>query len=68
MFLRKIIIIKTLYIYYFYELDSMKKTIIQINLERNTEIENLKLALENVKRGKVNPIEQVAGELGITLR
>ena len=32
------------------------------------EIEDIKLALENVKRGKVKPIEQVAKELGITLR
>jgi predicted house-cleaning noncanonical NTP pyrophosphatase (MazG superfamily) len=31
------------------------------------EIEELKIALENVKRGKVKPIEQVAKELGITL-
>ncbi len=32
------------------------------------EIEDIKEALENVKRGKVKPIEQVAKELGITLR
>ncbi len=32
------------------------------------EIEEIKIALENVKRGKVKPIEQVARELGITLR
>lgn len=32
------------------------------------EIEDIKIALENVKRGKVKPIEQVAKELGITLR
>ncbi len=32
------------------------------------EIEDIKAALENVKRGKVKPIEQVAKELGITLR
>ncbi|MEK6952264.1 MAG: hypothetical protein AABX29_04570 [Nanoarchaeota archaeon] len=32
------------------------------------EIEDIKLALENVKKGKVKPIEQVARELGITLR
>jgi predicted CopG family antitoxin len=31
------------------------------------EIEDIKLALENVKRGKVKPIEQIAKELGITL-
>ncbi len=32
------------------------------------EIEDIKIALENVKRGKVKPIEQVAREIGITLR
>lgn len=32
------------------------------------EIEDIKLALENVKKGKVKPIEQVARELGIILR
>ena len=32
------------------------------------EIEDIKIALENVKRGKVKPIEQVAKELGIVLR
>jgi len=32
------------------------------------EIEDIKIALENVKRGKVKPIEVVARELGITLR
>ena len=31
------------------------------------EIEDIKIALENVKRGKVKPIEQVAEELGIAL-
>jgi predicted CopG family antitoxin len=31
------------------------------------EIEDIKIALENVKRGKVKLIEQVARELGITL-
>jgi len=31
------------------------------------EIEDIKLALDNVKKGKVKPIEQVASELGITL-
>jgi len=31
------------------------------------EIEDIKIALENVKRGKVKPIEQVARELGIAL-
>jgi len=42
------------------------------NLEEESlseeEIEDIKIALENVKRGKVKPIEQVAKELGITLR
>lgn len=32
------------------------------------EIEAIKIALENVKKGKVKPIEQVAKELGITLK
>ena len=32
------------------------------------EIEEIKIALENVKRGKVKPIEQIARELGITLK
>ena len=32
------------------------------------EIDDIKIALENVKEGKVKPIEQVARELGITLR
>jgi len=32
------------------------------------EIEDVKIALENVKRGKIKPIEQVARELGIVLR
>lgn len=32
------------------------------------EIEDIKIALENVKKGKVKPIEQVARELGIVLR
>jgi predicted CopG family antitoxin len=31
------------------------------------EIEDIKIALDNVKKGKVKPIEQVAKELGITL-
>ena len=31
------------------------------------EIEDIKEALENVKQGKVKPIEQVAKELGISL-
>ncbi|MCX6748227.1 MAG: hypothetical protein NT076_01335 [Candidatus Pacearchaeota archaeon] len=42
------------------------------NCEENSlseeEIEDIKIALENVKRGKVKPIEQVARELGIILR
>ena len=32
------------------------------------EIEDIKIALENVKKGKVESIEQVAKELGITLK
>jgi len=32
------------------------------------EIEDIKIALENIKNGKVKPIEQVARELGITIR
>jgi len=32
------------------------------------EIEDIKEALENVKKGKVKPIEQVAKELGIVLQ
>ena len=32
------------------------------------EIEDIKIALENIKMGKVKPIEQVAKELGIALR
>jgi predicted CopG family antitoxin len=32
------------------------------------EIEDIKIALDNVKRGKVKPIEQVAKELGIILQ
>ena len=32
------------------------------------EIEDIKIALENVKQGKVKSIEQVAKELGIVLR
>ena len=32
------------------------------------EIEDIKIALENVKKGRVKPIEQVARELGVTLR
>ena len=32
------------------------------------EIDDIKIALENVKKGKVKSIEQVARELGITIR
>mgnify|MGYP001568652705 CR=1 FL=1 len=32
------------------------------------EIEEIKIALENVKKGKAKPIEQVARELGVELR
>jgi len=35
---------------------------------RKQEIEDIKIALENVKRGKVKPIEKVAEELGINLK
>jgi predicted CopG family antitoxin len=42
------------------------------NIEEETlseeEIEEIKIALENVKKGKVKPIEQVAKEVGVTLR
>jgi predicted transcriptional regulator len=42
------------------------------NIEEETlspqEIEEIKLGLENIKEGKVKPIEQVARELGISLR
>jgi predicted CopG family antitoxin len=31
------------------------------------EIEDIKMALENVKKGKIKPIEQVAKELGVSL-
>ena len=34
----------------------------------SSEIEEIKVALENVKKGKVYSIEQVAKELGVTLR
>lgn len=32
------------------------------------EIEDIKIALENVKKGKIYPIEDVAKELGIILK
>jgi len=32
------------------------------------EIEDIRIALEEVKKGKVEPIEQVAEELGIKLK
>ena len=32
------------------------------------EVEDIKIALENVKKGKIKPIEQIAKELGIMLR
>jgi predicted CopG family antitoxin len=32
------------------------------------EIEEIKLSLENVRKGKIKPIEQVARELGISLK
>ncbi|MBS3094570.1 hypothetical protein J4474_02795 [Candidatus Pacearchaeota archaeon] len=31
------------------------------------EIEDIKIALENVKRGMIKPIEQIAKEMGISL-
>ncbi len=42
----------------------------EINEEvlNNEEIDAIKVALENVKRGKVKPIEQVAREMGIVLK
>lgn len=42
------------------------------NIEEETlneeEIEDIRIALENVKKGKVKPIEQVAKELGVVLK
>lgn len=32
------------------------------------EIKDIKIALENVRQGKTKPIEQVARELGVTLK
>ena len=32
------------------------------------EVEEIKLALENIKKGRVKPIEQVAREIGIVLK
>ena len=32
------------------------------------EIKEIKIGLENIRKGKVKPIEQVAKELGITLK
>jgi predicted CopG family antitoxin len=32
------------------------------------EIKDIKIALENVKKGKVKPIEKVAAELGVALK
>ena len=34
----------------------------------NDEIKKIQIALENVKKGKVKPIEQVAKEMGIKLK
>jgi len=56
-----------------YERESYEETINTLADEAEEEvlsedeIEDIKQALENVKRGKVKPIEQVAEELGITL-
>ena len=41
---------------------------IQDEILTEEEIEDIKIALENVKRGETKPIEQVAQELGIQLR
>ncbi|MEX0920049.1 MAG: hypothetical protein WDZ69_00520 [Candidatus Pacearchaeota archaeon] len=42
------------------------------NIEEETlsdeEMEEIKIALDNVKKGKVYPIEEVAKELGVTLK
>ena len=48
----------------------MNKSIMQINLKyfSEEEINEIQKGLENVKRGKVKPIEQVAKELGIALK
>lgn len=40
---------------------------IQDEILTKEEIDDIKIALENVKRGEVKPIEQVAQELGIQL-
>jgi len=50
--------------------DELLQSLIE-NVEEETltdeEIEDIKIALENVKKGKVKPIEQVAKELGVSL-
>lgn len=50
--------------------DELLQTIIN-NIEEESlseeEAEDIKIALENVKKGKVKPIEQVAKELGVIL-
>ncbi|HLC56311.1 MAG TPA: hypothetical protein VJJ23_03695 [Candidatus Nanoarchaeia archaeon] len=51
--------------------DELLNNLIDNNEEESLseeEIEDIKIALENVKKGKIKPIEQVAKELGITLR
>ena len=56
-----------------FERQSYDELIINIidNIEEETltqeEIEDIQIALENVKRGETKPIEQVAQELGIQL-
>lgn len=51
--------------------DDMLNNLID-NVEEETlsqeEVEEIKLGLENVRKGRVKPIEQVAKELGVILR
>lgn len=48
----------------------MEKTTIQINTKilNDKEIEEIKQALEEVRKGEVFPIEQVAKEFNVVLR
>lgn len=51
--------------------DELLNNLIENSEEENLseeEIREIKIALDNIKRGKVKPIEQVAEELGITLK
>jgi predicted CopG family antitoxin len=56
-----------------YERESYEETINTLADEAeeevltDEEIEDIKLALENVRKGEVKPIEQVAKELGVSL-